>query len=473
MFFFLCLLLCLSAILLFLFLPPRITEESIRFDRVGTVTIYSGASHPSQVMLLVSGEQGWDQEVANIAHALTSFDAVVIGIDLRHYLTRLGRGAETCSYPGGDFDALSKFVQQKFGFLTYVRPVLVGLAAGAALAYATVAQAPPDMFQGVISLGFCPELIVQKPLCEWNSLRWQSQPGGRRFTLLPGAALSAAWIVVHGDQDSVCTASTVEAFTKEASQGVFLLVPHLGHDFSSPRAWMPQVQLAFTHLLRTTPSPTSSGPLADLPLIELSAASSVNETLVVILSGDGGWASIDRNLADTLASHGVAVVGFNSLRYFWTRRTPEEAAQDLERILRHYLPVWRKTNVLLIGYSLGADVLPFLANRLSQDVLNRVQGVILLGPAPTVAFEFHLTDWLQDASATGRPVLPEVEKLREKRVLCIYGEEEEDSLCTRVDTTVVNVTRLPGGHHFDGGYDLLAKKILREAGVSAEVRNNS
>lgn len=468
-----CLLLCLSATLLLLFLPPRVTEESVRFDRVGTVTVYSDTPHPSQVILLVSGEQGWDQEAANTAHALTSFDALIIGIDLQHYLTKLSHGAETCSYPGGDFDALSKFVQQKFGFPTYIHPVLVGLAEGAALAYATVAQAPPDMFQGVISLGFCPELIVQKPLCEWNSLRWQPQPRGHRFTLLPGAGLSTAWIVVHGDQDSVCPANTVEAFAKDMTQGAFLRIPHLGHDFSSPHTWMPQVQQAFTHLLRTTPLTTPSGPLADLPLIEVSAAGSVNKTLVVILSGDGGWASIDRNLADTLASHGMSVVGFNSLRYFWTRRTPEAAAQDLERILLHYLAAWRKTNTLLIGYSLGADVLPFLANRLSQDVLNRVQGIILLNPASTVAFEFHLTDWLQDASATGRPVLPEVEKLQGKRVLCLYGEGEKDSLCTSVDTTVVEVTRLPGGHHFDGGYDLLAQRILREAGVSAETQNTS
>ncbi len=100
---------------------------------------------------------------------------MIIGINLPQYLKTLSVAAETCSYPGGDFDALNKFVQQKYGFPTYVHPVLVGYGAGATLAYATLAQAPPDMFQGVMSLGFYPEFTAQKPLCEWNSLKWQSQ----------------------------------------------------------------------------------------------------------------------------------------------------------------------------------------------------------------------------------------------------------------------------------------------------------
>ena len=36
-----------------------------------------------------------------------------------------------------------------------------------------------------------------------------------------------------------------------------------------------------------------------------------------------------------------------------------------------------------------------------------------------------------------------------------------------------HVIRLPGGPHFDGGYDVLAKMMLREAGVSAGVRSES
>lgn len=451
------------------FLACHPADETLTFGRFGVVTLYRSTSHPSVVILLVSGEQGWNEDATNIARALASFNTLVLGIDSPQYLTTLSASEEICSYPGGDFDALSKFVQQKLGFPTYVHPVLVGLAAGASLVYATVAQAPPDMFQGVISLGFCPELTVKKPLCEWNNLQWESPLQDHHFHLLPSATLSAPWIAFHGEQDQVCSTKTIETFTAQVNRGLFMLIPQVGHDFSLSRTWLPQFQLAFTGLTKATPPTPPGEALADLPLVEVPASGLATDTLAVILSGDGGWATIDRDLGNTLASHGVPVVGLNSLTYFWTRRTPDGAAKDLERILRHYLTTWKKDKALLIGYSRGADVLPFMANRLSAEILNRVHVTALLGPAITAQFEFHVTDWLTDASAvenTGQRVLPEVEKLRGKRLLCLYGEEEKASLCESLTPDLGKVVRLKGGHHFDGSYDALADTILREANVT-------
>lgn len=467
----------LVSLLVALFLPLlacRPSDKTLTFGRFGAVTLYRSTPRPSYVILFVSGEQGWNQEAANSARALASVDAVVVGIDLPQYVTTLDNAAETCSYPGGDFDALSKFVQQKLGFPAYVRPVLVGLAAGAAFVYATLAQAPPDMFQGVISLGFCPELAVKKPLCEWNSLKWQSPPQDDRFRLSPGTALSAPWIALHGDQDQVCSATTVETFTAQVNRGLFMLVPQVRHEFSSSRAWLPQFQQAFARLIRTTPPAPQIDALVDLPLVEVPAIGPATDALAVIISGDGGWATIDRDLGNTLAGKGISVVGLNSLRYFWTRRTPEGAASDLDRILRHYLAAWRKTEVLLIGYSRGADVLPFIANRLSVDTINRVRVIALLGPALAAQFEFHLTDWLGDsldAEDMGRPILPEVEKLKGKRLLCLYGEEEKATLCESIRPDLGEVIRLKGGHHFDGSYDVVVETILRAASASAERQN--
>ena len=63
--------------------------------------------------------------------------------------------------------------------------------------------------------------------------------------------------------------------------------------------------------------------LADLPLVELHAPGS--DRLVVLLSGDGGWREMDKGIAARLQQQGVSVVGFNSLRYFWGSRTPQQA----------------------------------------------------------------------------------------------------------------------------------------------------
>jgi type IV secretory pathway VirJ component len=201
-------------------------------------------------------------------------------------------------------------------------------------------------------------------------------------------------------------------------------------------------------------------PVSDLPLVELPAKQPSGDLLAIIVSGDGGWASIDRDVAEDLARHGVPVVGLNSLQYFWTARTPEGAAADLQRIARHYLAAWGRQQLLLIGYSLGADVLPFMVNRLPADLLGRVRLVVLLGPGSRTSFQFHLTDWLGGGGGD-RPVLPEVAKLAGKPLLCIYGQAEKDSLCPHIGS-LGKVVSFSGSHHFGGDYASLAERILRE-----------
>ena len=55
-------------------------------------------------------------------------------------------------------------------------------------------------------------------------------------------------------------------------------------------------------------------------------------------------------------------MGLDSLRYFWSPRTPDGLAADTNRMILYYLTHWAKKRVLLIGYSQGADVLPFAVN---------------------------------------------------------------------------------------------------------------
>jgi len=97
-----------------------------------------------------------------------------------------------------------------------------------------------------------------------------------------------------------------------------------------------------------------------VPLTEVRADGSRDKRLAVMLSGDGGWAQLDRTIAATLAKHGIDTVGWDSLSYFWKAKTPEQAATDLGRVMSHYLSSWHKDRVLLIGYSFGADALPFM-----------------------------------------------------------------------------------------------------------------
>lgn len=196
-----------------------------------------------------------------------------------------------------------------------------------------------------------------------------------------------------------------------------------------------------------------------LPLIDVPPARGSSETLVVFVSGDGGWAKIDKSISGALANEGMPVVGLNSLQYFWTKRTPETAARDLGTIIDSSLTRWKKRNVVLVGYSRGADVLPAMVARLTPEQQAKIRLVALLAPSPRVEFEFHVVDWMHD-SKKGMAVAPELAKLTSTKTLCVWGDDDTDSLCRGLALPHVKVVTLHGSHHFDGDYAKLARIIL-------------
>ena len=199
-----------------------------------------------------------------------------------------------------------------------------------------------------------------------------------------------------------------------------------------------------------------------LPLHVVATKVSPAIALAVVLTGDGGWAVIDRRIAENLAAHGVTVVGLDSRSYLMHERTPDEASADIARVIRRYSTQWPPSHVALIGYSRGADIAPFIVNRLPGDVRRSISLVALLGPAERTNFQFHWTDLLTETSRpSDRPILPELERLRGTQVLCVYGQDEKESLCRLADTSAVRVDRRAGRHHFDGDYDAIAAEILR------------
>jgi type IV secretory pathway VirJ component len=243
-------------------------------------------------------------------------------------------------------------------------------------------------------------------------------------------------------------------------------LPKVGHGFSVPKNWMPQLKQAFAGLTKRQASEQrpASVELGDLPLVEVAPAGAVRPTMAILVTGDGGWAGIDQEIAGTLAEGGVGVVGFNSLKYFWTPRTPEGFAADLGRILEYYLSQWQKQKAIVIGYSMGAGVLPFAMNRLPQAIRDRVTLVVLLAPGRNAQFEFHLSNWVPGAfGSPGDPVLPEARRIADLRMLCFYGERETDSICPGLDGAGVKSIRMKGAHHLGGDYRTIAETILEEA----------
>jgi type IV secretory pathway VirJ component len=393
--------------------------------------------------------------------------AIVAGIDLPRLRAKLEADDGDCVFPDGDLENLSHFVQAYYHLPTYLKPILVGYTSGATLAYAVLAQAPRDTFASALTLGFCPRFKLTKPLCKGDALEFVRSAHGRGVEFLPVKHLDNPWVDLQGEIDPVCPAVKARDFIANMRGAAIVTLPQTGHDFASPDRWMPQYQAAFGKLAEQNSSARIAPPpaaLGDLPvvLVPSRTGTAPSDAFAIMMSGDGGWAGLDQDVAAALAAAGIPVIGLDSLRYYWTPRTPQGLAADTDRMIRYYLAHLGKKRVLLVGYSQGADVLPFAVNRLPEATRAHVALTALLGMSEHALFEFHVSSWIADDNS-GLATLPELNRITGTPVLCIYGEDESDSLCPKLDPKKFIVVKLKGGHHFDGDYAGLAREIITSA----------
>ena len=435
--------------------------SSFELPRFGTVTVYHSPGDPREVVLFVSGDGGWNQGVVGMARSLADMGALVAGVNITHYLAALDAAHDACSTPDVDFERLGHVLEATYGVKNYREPILVGYSSGATLVYGTLAQAPQGTFAGALSLGFCPDLEVKKPLCKGAGLESEPLAKSKGFNLLPVPYIRSRWIALQGEIDQVCPARATQEFVARVPGAELVMLPKVGHGYSVERNWMPQYRAAFQRIAARGLAMTPRLPpaVSDLPLIEVPAEGTARREFAIILSGDGGWVGIDRDLSTAFAKRGIPVVGWDSLKYFWNARTPDGAGRDLDRVITHYTADWQRDRVILVGYSQGADTMPFMVNRLSREARAHVVHTVLLAPGREAFFEFHISHWLGTPTG-GLPIRPEAEELRGSSVACIYGEDDEDSLCSDLAPTEFNVVRVAGGHHFGGDYENIARIIL-------------
>lgn len=187
-----------------------------------------------------------------------------------------------------------------------------------------------------------------------------------------------------------------------------------------------------------------------------------NATLVVLLTGDGGWAHADEEVAKGLRARGAAVVGLDMRAYLRTRRSPDEAAHDVGCLADAYAARWQRDRLMVLGYSRGADIAPFVVARWDDARRSRINLVALVSLSTHANFQFHLIDLIRDVSRdTDVPVAPELGRLRGLRAICIYGTEEDHSGCRGADTTVITPYARDGGHRLTGGFDAIAALLER------------
>jgi type IV secretory pathway VirJ component len=460
-------------LLLSLPLPAAAAEApgSIQFGRFGTIPVVRPQGEPTQVVLLLSGDKGVGELEGKMAALLAGQGALVLEIDSAHYLQATGQ--IHCIFPGADFEGVSQFGQHTLGLANYRAPILVGTGAGAQLAYAALAQAPPGTFAGAVSAGFCAVINSQRPLCQGNGLMrdhsWKL-PGQH---LLPDSDIEDPWIVLRSPADAQCSAGPFGDFNKGIPQSKVIPVPAKE---PAAEAWKSQLQTAMASFAERSRQAAANAPnrnneLHDLPLAEVAADPPETNALGVVLSGSGGWTSVDRRIGNQLAARGVPTIGISAANYFWKVRTPDGTGEDLTRILKHYLTAWHKEKIVLVGYSQGADIMPFMINRLPADLRARVVMVGLIGPDPNAQFRLHPDAWMSGREADPEYlVAPEIARLKGLKVVCVLAEKELDSLCPKLDPKGVAMFKVPGGHDFGGQAPALAEHFVVEGGLRAAAK---
>ncbi|MEW6764402.1 MAG: alpha/beta fold hydrolase [Pseudomonadota bacterium] len=335
---------------------------------------------------------------------------------------------------------LSQTVQQRMDLPEYRPALLAGREEGAWAVHAMLAQAPDEVFAGGLSVGFMPGNPSGRALCDVDGV-------GPDRRVAPGTPLHGWWRVADEQRVSFEAARYARQAAAAGNQ------PAFSSPFPRP----------YPDLVAEFLEPQAREGVTGIPVVEVSRNSHAG-VLVIFYSGDGGWRDIDRRIGDALARDGYAVLGIDALRYFWRKRTPDGVAADLARLIEHYRQEWGLGEVVLIGYSFGANILPFAYNRLPEQHRRQVRMVTLMSPELTTDFEIHMAGWLgqQAGGAAAMPILPEARRIDPALLLCVHGEQEGlATLCTQPGLASAEKLVLQGGHHYDGDYEALALRLIK------------
>jgi len=519
---------------------PGLMEETVSVPIFGKVRIVrpEPVQQTRAVVLFLSGEGGFGRGLQEVARSIAS-RAIVAGLPLPAWKKLIEKSRHTCWFPAGELEETTQAIEKIYHLPRYLKPILVGFEQGGTIAYAAIAQAPAEAFAGAISLGFCPRLEVSRPLCGRGD--WKPVLSGkiRRVTQVPPRADLAArpdgtarWTILQGGSDRTCDLDAVARFASSIPAARVVPIPKAGRGLSSPHLWETALRQSIDPLLdpqsawEASAEERSHLALArapsqirqrletlDLPLeVEWPEAA---EVAIVFVSGDGGWAELDQRVADGLNSRGVAVVGWNALRYFWSPKTPARFRADLEKVLGA-LP--EEMPIFAGGYSFGAEVVPAtaalaiastaapaapfapaaptvpptsgalpsapagpasperegespasppadsspsVASQGAGGPLARLAGLVLLAPGPYASYEVSPLDWLRTSEAETKHSVPRsIAALKSLPILCLEPSDHAATGCPEGAAPGLTRIVLPGGHHFAGDFGGIADRIL-------------
>jgi type IV secretory pathway VirJ component len=197
----------------------------------------------------------------------------------------------------------------------------------------------------------------------------------------------------------------------------------------------------------------------NLPLKEWSSAA--EKPLVFYISGDGGYTSFTEGVCTAINKAGYKITALNSKSYFDDQKTPQQTTNDIVSYLNDQFSKRKDQRFIFVGYSFGADIVPFVANLLPDTVKKKLVSVVLLSPSTSTDFETHIWDMLGGNKKRSRDVVTEINKMGALKTAIIYGADDTDFPFNKILLKNYSNNKLLGGHHFDGNKDEVAKTVMK------------
>ena len=434
-------------------LPEGVLRKPLLLPHYGTLSVL----HPvpvsdaqGLVLLLSDKPSPLAPEIAK--------QAVVLEIPTRILRQQGEADPARCWYMADDMEMLAQSAQRLLGFESYLRPLIYADGTASALAYLALAQAPAEMFSGLLATDLRLQVDFRTPFCERAG--WKAWSEGGIILLSPRSGIAPRPDGTPRLKLAPANQVDLTAFISEMPAAAPLQPAQVLTEIG---AWLSSSGEAIAD---TRPGPEALHML-DLPLI-------VNwpedpRSALIYLTGDGGWTESDRSMVEVFVREGHAVISLDALRYFWTARSPLQTATDLNRILNAIpLPL----PLFLGGRGQGGAVAAASLRRLESVAAARLRGGLLLSPSRDAAFEVSPSEWARSS----RPVAswPVQDFLRESPLplLCIHPTDHTESPCIlpaappaadgakAADIDALTVRALPGGATYGGDMATVAHTAL-------------
>jgi type IV secretory pathway VirJ component len=185
--------------------------------------------------------------------------------------------------------------------------------------------------------------------------------------------------------------------------------------------------------------------------------------MIFHITGDGGMVRFDTDMSKNYDANGYSFIALNSLKYFFTPKSPAKLASDVVPLIKSYSEVWKKKNIILVGFSFGAEIIPFLYERLTDELQKKVKLVVLLTPSGTSDFHIHFRDMIgMDRKKETYNVVEETAKIKSSKILAVYGNEEKNISLKNNNQPNLKILYIKGEHGFRDSktvFDLILKEL--------------